>query len=499
MPRAALSAIRKYYASTSTMAVDGVDFVVEAGEIHALVGENGAGKSTLARILCGFEVPDAGTVSIHGRNMSFASHRDAERAGIGFVPQYSMLASSLSAADNVALGHEPRRLGIFLDKRRASYDFAMLAERFGFSVDADAPVATLSLAERREVEIMRALARGGDVLVLDEPTSILGDAETKALFALLHRLREAGTGIVYISHRTREILDIADRVSVMRSGRLATTMAASDLDDVSLAALIVRSTPERQTKRKTCEPGSIVFAMHGVSTRRRGAASLVNIELAVRAGEVVVVVALGGNGLDSLEDAATGIVHPDHGHVEVLGRDIHSIEQRELRTRILAYLPTDREGRGLCGRSSVAANAIAKRLPYYTFSEYMDGRKPHEEADAILDSFAVTNWERRRVDTLSGGNRQRVVAGRELCSQLPLVIAANPAQGLDSSARSMLFGRLRAMRDAGSGVLVLTSDPEDALDLADRTFSLYRGTLKPLDESGADAPSLAAAITGATP
>jgi len=210
--------------------------------------------------------------------------------------------------------------------------------------------------------------------------------------------------------------------------------------------------------------------MHGVSTRRRGAASLVNIELAVRAGEVVVVVALGGNGLDSLEDAATGIVHPDHGHVEVLGRDIHSIEQRELRTRILAYLPTDREGRGLCGRSSVAANAIAKRLPYYTFSEYMDGRKPHEEADAILDSFAVTNWERRRVDTLSGGNRQRVVAGRELCSQLPLVIAANPAQGLDSSARSMLFGRLRAMRDAGSGVLVLTSDPEDALDLADRTF-----------------------------
>jgi len=166
-----------------------------------------------------------------------------------------MLASSLSAADNVALGHEPRRLGIFLDKRRASYDFAMLAERFGFSVDADAPVATLSLAERREVEIMRALARGGDVLVLDEPTSILGDSETKALFALLHRLREAGTGIVYISHRTREILDIADRVSVMRSGRLATTMAASDLDDVSLAALIVRSTPERQTKRKTCRAG----------------------------------------------------------------------------------------------------------------------------------------------------------------------------------------------------------------------------------------------------
>lgn len=499
MPRAELSAIRKYYASTSTLAVDDVDFIVKAGEIHALVGENGAGKSTLARILCGFELPDAGTISIRGTARSFSSHRDAERAGIGFVPQYSMLAASLSAAENVALGHEPRRLGLFTDRRRVSYDFEMLAERFGFSVDADTPVSMLSLSERRQVEIMRALARGGDVLVLDEPTSILGDSETAALFALLHRLKDAGTGIVYISHRTREILDIADRVSVMRSGRLDTTTMASELDEERLAAMIVRSAPERQSKRMISEPGAVVFAMRGVNTTRRGIVALADINLEVRAGEVVVVVALGGNGLDSLEDAAAGLIHPEGGHIEVLGRDMRSINPRELRTRLVAYLPTDREGRGLCGRSSVAMNAIAKSLPRYGFAEYADGSKPHADAAAILESFMLTHWERRRVDTLSGGNRQRVVAGRELSGKPALVIAANPAQGLDSSARSMLFGRLRAMCDAGSAVLVLTSDPEDALDLADRTFSLYRGSLRLLDRLGADASSLAGAITGAMP
>lgn len=497
MPRAALHHIRKYYASTGILAVDDVDFVVEAGQIHALVGENGAGKSTLARILCGFEVPDAGTIAVRGTTLRFGSHRDAERSGIGFVPQYSMLAPSLSAAENVALGHEPRRLGVFIDKRRVSYDAAMLSERFGFSVDQDAPVSTLSLSERREVEIMRALARGGDVLVLDEPTSILGDAETKTLFALLRRLKDAGTGIVYISHRTREILDIADRVSVMRSGRLEGTHDVHNLDEASLAELIVGSAPERTTRMLASQSGPVAFAMHGVSTRPRGVVALVDVNIEVHSGEIVAVVALGENGLDSLEDVATGLAHPDNGTVTVLGHDMRSIPPRELRTRIMAYMPTDREARALCGRSSVAANAIAKRLPYYGFVEYANGRRPHDDAAAILEAFAVTNWKRRRADSLSGGNRQRVVAGRELEQGRPLVIAANPAQGLDSSARSMLFGRLASLRDAGTAVLVLTSDPEDALDLADRTFSLYRGTLAPLGLHAADAASLAAAITGA--
>ena len=498
MPRVALHHIRKYYASTGILAVDDVDFAVEAGQIHALVGENGAGKSTLARILCGFEVPDSGTIAVRGTTLRFGSHRDAERAGIGFVPQYSMLASSLSAAENVALGHEPRRLGVFIDKRRVSYEAAMLAERFGFSVDQDAPVSTLSLSERREVEIMRALARGGDVLVLDEPTSILGDAETKALFGLLRRLKEAGTGIVFISHRTKEILDIADRVSVMRAGRLEGTHDAHMLDEASLAELIVGSPPERRARRPVSLNGSVVFEMRGVSTRRRGVAALVDINIEVHSGEIVVVVALGGNGLDSLEDVATGLAHPDSGTVAVLGRDIRSIPPRELRTRIMAYMPTDREARALCGRSSVAANAIAKRLPYYGFMEYANGRRPHDDAGTILAAFAVPNWKRRRADSLSGGNRQRVVAGRELEQGRPLVVAANPAQGLDSSARSMLFSRLASLRDAGTAVIVLTSDPEDALDLADRTYSLYRGTLTPFDPHASDAATLAAAITGAT-
>ncbi|PKL26548.1 MAG: heme ABC transporter ATP-binding protein [Spirochaetae bacterium HGW-Spirochaetae-3] len=499
MQLATLTSIRKYYPSTNALAVDGADFSLERGEVHALVGENGAGKSTLAKILCGFESPDSGTVAIRGSPVSFSSHRDAEKAGIGFVPQYSMLAPGLSAADNVALGHEPRFLGVFSDRRRVAYDFSLLADRYGFSVNPDAIVSTLSASGRREVEILRALARGGGVLVLDEPTSILGERETEALFALIRRLKSAGAGIVYISHRAKEILDLADRISVMRAGRVERTIRPDDTDECGLADLIVRSSSCAAGTDSGSTPGKPGLTLRSVTLSRRGSDSLDGADLVVRKGEVVAVVALGGNGLDALEDVAAGVVGPDSGDVLVLGKDIHSYPPRILRSGVMAYIPTDREGRGLCAKASVALNAIAGRLRGYSFADFALGRAPLADADALLASFDVKNGGRRRVDTLSGGNRQRVVAARELDGPADVVVAANPTQGLDRSSRAALLSRLAEMRDEGSAVLLLSSDPEDASELADRSFVLYRGRLKALSGPGSDDSAIAAALTGVEP
>lgn len=492
-----LSSIRKYFPSTATLAVDDADFQLEAGEVHALVGENGAGKSTLARILCGFTAPDAGSMLVRGSQVKFASHRDAERVGIGFVPQYSMLADGLSAADNMALGHEPRRLGLFVDRRRSEYEFSILADRHGFSVDPKALVKDLSASARREVEILRALSRGGNVLVLDEPTSILGEAETESLFALIRRLKKAGTGIVYISHRAREILDLADRISVMRSGAVERTIDAGDIDECGLADLIVKSSACPAGPQAASSIGEPVLQMHDVSVSGLGDDSLSGIELCVRSGEIVSVLALGGNGLEALERVAVGIARPDHGDVLVQGKDIASYPASRLRSGIMAYIPTDREGAGLCSKASVASNAVAGRLWDYSFAQYARGHKPLDDAERMLDSFGVNKWKKRRVDTLSGGNRQRTVAARELSRPASIVVASNPAQGLDGASRAMLFARLTAMRDEGTAVLVLSSDPADAAELADRSFTLYRGRLSGLAGNSSDASSLASALTGA--
>ncbi len=492
-----LSGIHKFFPSTSTLALNGASLELRAGEVHTLVGENGAGKSTLARILCGFEQADSGSMELRGRPVRFLSHRDAERAGIGFVPQHSMLAMGLSAAENVALGREPRRLGLFTDKRRAEYDFSMLSERYGFDVDPRATVSSLAVSARKELEILRALARGGDILVLDEPTSILGETETAALFTLIRRLTSAGAGIVYISHRSKEILNLADRISVMRDGAVERTVQAAELDERTLAGLIVRGGSTPVSTGMPAEPGEPVLVMRGVSLP--GTNALSGVDLVVRSGEIVVVVALGGNGLEALEDIASGCVRPAAGDLLVLGRDMASWPRRELRTKLMAYIPTDREQRGLCLRSSVASNVLAGSLFEYSFAGFAAGTGPLRDAAAMLAGFGVRSWERRRAETLSGGNRQRVVAARELGGSPKLVVAANPVQGLDGTSRAAMFARLVELRDKGAAILVLSSDPEDAAELADRSFALYRGRLRPLDGTETHDSAFAAALTGALP
>ena len=496
-----LKGIRKYFPSTGTLAVEGAAFSVRRGEVHALVGENGAGKSTLARIMCGLEKPDSGTLTVRGSPARFASHRDAERLGIGIVPQYSMLASNLTAAENVALGHEPLLAGFFYDKKKAAYDLSLLCGRYGFTLDPDVPVSFLPNAQKREAEILRALARGADVLILDEPTSILAEHETEALFALIRRLTAAGTGIVYISHRSKEILNLADRITVMRDGKVVRTLPAAGLEECDLADLIVRANACELDSSSTTRPGETALEFRNVSMKAPSGSTfdaIQDLNLVVRSGEVVGVVALGGNGLDVLEDLASGLIQPDRGAILVQGQTLSGIDPRKLRTAIMAYLPTDREYRGLCSSTTVKCNLVSKRLQNYGFTAFARGLLQDKDADRLRETFGIKGGKDQAVPTLSGGNKQRLVAARELDGYRPVVLAANPAQGLDMAARTLLFQRLRAARDAGAAVLLLTSDPEDLADLADRSLALYRGRLFPVNNVNLHDGRLASILTGAS-
>jgi simple sugar transport system ATP-binding protein len=491
-----LRAIHKFFPSTATQALSGADFSLRAGEVHALVGENGAGKSTLARVACGLLAPDSGSLLVQGAELSFKSHRDAENAGIGFVPQYSMLAPGLTVAQNLSLGHEPRRFGIFYDGAKALYEAAMLGERYGFSVNPAALVADLGPAQRREAEILRAMARGARILILDEPTSILSESEAQALFALIERLSQAGAGVVYISHRAKEILDIADRVTVLREGRSIATVAAGGLDECALAELIITTGSCASDRRHETEAGRPVLELRGALLGGEAGAGMA-VDLVVRAGEAVGVAALAGNYLDALEELAVGLRPAGRGQVLLLGKDLSSYDPATLYTRLLAYLPTDREGRGLSGRSTLQDNLLAKRLPSYSFAAFALQKEPARDAAALAAGFKVKGRLCRPADSLSGGNRQRMVAARELEGTPALIVAANPAQGLDPGGRAHIMRRLAELRASGSALLILSSDPEDLAELADRSFALYRGRLAPLAPEELDTQSFASLLTGA--
>lgn len=476
-----LQSVSKTFASTGTRALDGVDLVLQAGRIHALVGENGAGKSTLARILCGFERADSGHVRIGGQVLRFASHREAERAGIGFVPQYGMLAEELSVFENLALGHEPCRFGFVYDRQRARRSAQQLCQKYGFTINVDSAVSGLSAAKRREAEILRALARASQVLVLDEPTTVLSESECQHLFALLNSLRAEGLAILYISHRSKELLALADTLTVLRDGRVETVRSMSGLDECSLAQLIVRSSACPAFSGSPSHPGTAVLELEAVCVQGRGADSLEALDLKVHAGEIVGVVALGNNGLETMEKVVSGRLLPDSGQVRLSGKPLTAWDSSSLRTRLLGYIATDREVSSLCMQASIRDNALAKRLRAYPGWRFIRGREPASFATQLLHKAGIKARPGNPTGSLSGGNRQRLLANRELELRAACLIAANPAQGLDSASRTELLQRIQQQRDAGCAVLLLSSDLEDIAAIADRAYVLYRGSLQAVD------------------
>jgi simple sugar transport system ATP-binding protein len=474
--------ITKCFGTTGICADDGVDLSLSEGETRAVIGENGAGKSTLARILAGLIVPDSGELYVRGKRLGWGSVRAAETAGIGFVPQQSLLALDLTVAENIALGREPRTMGLFVSRRKAYVEAALLVERFGFRLDPDARISSLSAAERRQAEIARALARGGDILILDEPTSILSETESGRLFELLGRLTETGKSVILITHRLSEVMTIADSMTVLREGRVVAQALVGEKSETEIASLMARRSMSRSmagaasrnvSSFREARPGAPVFELRDL-VLSRGSRPL---SLSVESGEILGVAALAGNGIARLEDYASGMIESSRGEVLVGGRRIDSIPREELRETMLAYIPSDREGRGLCLSAALRDNILALRMRDFGAVDWIGTARRDAAARAAAVSVGIVAEPQVPAAALSGGNRQRLLLARELDRPRPVLVLAEPLQGLDLVSQAEIEALIRELAARGSAILLLSSNVEELIGLADRTMALYRGEI----------------------
>jgi simple sugar transport system ATP-binding protein len=474
MPGVTMEGIRKLYPASGVLANDGASLRVEAGEIHALVGENGAGKTTLMRVLYGLERPDAGAIGVGGKPVRIASPQAAKALGIGMVQQHFTTIADFSVAENVVLGSEPRRASLFLDRSRAEREVAAIMADNGFRIDASARASSLAIGERQQLEIAKLLYRRAEILILDEPTAVLAEQETRSFFATLRRLREAGKTVIIITHKVREVKEIADAVTVMRRGRTVARVSAKDVDEAGIARLMMGEGgfPALDARVGRVEPGPVVFAMRSVSLSRRGRGGRPLVDgasLEVRSGEALGLCGVVGNGLGALEDLASGLVRPSSGEVLLGGRPLRRRDPR------LGYVPSDRMRRGACLDATVLDNLIAlDRASFFPHGIADPARSLAFARDAIA-RFSIAARPGDKASSLSGGNVQKLVLARELSGESSFLLFSNPTWGLDVASMEFVYRSLVAAKERGAGILLISANLDEILMLSDRVSVMYRG------------------------
>ena len=460
-----------------------VDLSVAAGTVHGIVGENGAGKSTLMSILYGFYQADAGSIAIEGRPAAITGSREAIALGIGMVHQHFMLVDTLSALDNVMLGAEP---GWLLMPARAAVRQRLqaLMHDTGMVVDLDAQVADLPVGERQRLEILKALYRGARILILDEPTAVLTPAETEQLFATLRKLRERGTTILLITHKLKEIMALCDAVTVMRGGQvvLDCAIAATSID--GLAEAMVGRRVHTGQEARAGKPGAALVQAQGLSwADALGVARLAEVSITLHAGEIVGVAGVSGNGQSELLDVLAGLQAPAAGEMQVSGERFtpeHWLDPRRARELRIAHVPEDRHRRGLvlpfdAWESSVLGYHERAR---YSRAGWMHKRAMNDDCGAMMERYDVRPRNPQlRSSRFSGGNQQKLVLAREAAFEPRVLLVGQPTRGVDIGAIEFIHGRLRAMRDAGGAVLVVSSELDEILALSDRVIVMNAGRI----------------------
>jgi ABC-type uncharacterized transport system ATPase subunit len=486
------------------VANDHIDLTVEPGEVHALLGENGAGKSTLMNQLYGLLQPDAGEILVDGEPRQIRSPRDAIAAGIGMVHQHFMLVPVFTVAENIALGAERTRGGPagWLDQRRARREVVRVSERYGLPVDPDAVVENLPVGAQQRVEIVKALTREVDLLILDEPTAVLTPQETDELLAVMRTLTDAGKSIVFITHKLKEVTAIADRITVIRRGRTVAT-ATPDTAEDELAALMVGREVILEVNKAPAEPGRPVLTVSGlIVDDDRGVRAVDGVDLVVRAGEVLGIAGVQGNGQTELVEAVLGLRKPRAGTVHLDHEDLVGQRTKDILRSGVGYVPEDRSVDGVVKEFTVAENLV---LDMYDRPPYGNRFRLHPEAitesarDKISRFDVRTSSAEATVSTLSGGNQQKVVVAREMSRPLRLFVAAQPTRGVDVGSIEFIHGRIIHERDIGTAVLLVSSELDEVVGLADRIAVMYRGRI--LAVVSADTPReeiglLMAGITG---
>jgi general nucleoside transport system ATP-binding protein len=464
----------------SLVANDRIDLTVAPGQVHALLGENGAGKSTLMNVLFGLLQPDEGEILLDGKPTQFTSPRDAINAGIGMVHQHFMLVPVFTVAENVTLGHEENRPTGLLDRRKARADVRELSRKYGLEVDPDALVENLPVGIQQRVEIVKALVRNANVLILDEPTAVLTPAETLDLFRIIRELKAGGTSIIFISHKLKEVQAIADTISVLRRGQVVGQAAPTATED-QLAALMVGRDVQLVVSKDPAKPGEVVLEVDGLTvTDETGRIWVNDLGFDVRAGEILGVAGVQGNGQTELCEALMGLRPVAAGQITLHGTDITHATPRQRLHAGIGYIPEDRQEDGLIGPFTVAENMV---LDVYDRKPYASGIRLNLDAIAKNAAERIPEFDVRTtsagnpVGTLSGGNQQKVILARELGHEPQLLIASQPTRGLDVGSIEFVHKRIVAARDAGAAVMIVSAELDEIYALADRIAVMYEGRI----------------------
>jgi ABC-type uncharacterized transport system ATPase subunit len=454
---------------------------VRGGEILALLGENGAGKTTLMNIVSGLYRPDSGQILIDGKEVRFAGPGDAIRAGIGMVHQHFMLVPVFTVAENVVLGVEPTGRLDRLDLARARADVRSISMAHRLDVDPDAVIEQLPVGIQQRVEIIKVLFRSANVVIFDEPTAVLTPQEVEEFFAIVRSLRDAGKALIFITHKLHEVLEVADRISVLRRGAIVGERTAGSATDAELAELMVGRAVRFTVERKPSRPGKVVLEATNLRVlSERDEVMVDGIDLTVREGEVVGIAGVQGNGQTELTEALTGLRRAIGGTVTFLGKEIARASARERHRLGIAHVPEDRQRMGLVGAFDIAENMI---LDTYYDRRFSSGLSLHwrdvEEAcvKEVIDFDVRTPSIFALASHLSGGNQQKLIVARELSRPIKLLIAAQPTRGLDVGSIEYIHKRIIAVRDAGVGVLILSTELDEILALSDRILVMYRGRI----------------------
>jgi simple sugar transport system ATP-binding protein len=484
------------------VANDAIDLVVESGEIHSLLGENGAGKSTLMNVLFGLYSADAGQILLNDKIVNFSGPGDAMAAGIGMVHQHFMLIPVFTVAENVALGHEPTKgLGV-LDLEAARKLVSEISDRFGFSVDPDALVEDLPVGVQQRVEIIKSLARDAKILVLDEPTAVLTPQETDELMEIMRDLAKSGTSIVFITHKLREVKAVADKITVIRQGRVIGQAKPTD-STAELASLMVGREVDLTVEKIPASPGNLILKVNQASVLDdRDQLAVKSVSFEVRAGEILAIAGVQGNGQTELAEAIVGLQEHVTGNISLEGRDITRSSVRGALHAGIAFVPESREEDGLISSFSIEENLILDLhdLPPYAKGLVISPTVVSLEAQKRVKEFDIRAQSAKdKVSSLSGGNKQKVVLARELSRPVKLVVASQPTRGIDVGSIEFVHKKIIAERDAGRAVLLFSTELDEVSALADRIAVMYRGefiAIVPADTSREDLGLLMAGVRG---
>ena len=462
------------------LANDHISFTLMPGEIHALLGENGAGKSTLMNIIYGLYEQDEGEILVHGKSTEINNPNDAIALGIGMVHQHFMLVPTLTVTENIILGNEVTS-GLTLDRRGAAKRIRELSEQYGLAIDTDAYVRDISVGHQQRVEIVKALYRGADILILDEPTAVLTPQEADDLFAVIRTLVEQGKSIIFITHKLREVLALADRISVLRHGKLVGSTTPEEATESSIASMMVGRDVVLVVEKEPAKPGKAILELNNLFVREDRDLMAVNgVSLEVRAGEILGIAGVQGNGQTELVEAIVGLRRVEEGTVRIAGQNATNASPRKITEIGVGHIPEDRQADGLVTSYTIADNLVLNTYYQSPFARGLLRNEAaiQEQAEQLVKKFDVrTPSIVTSAGSLSGGNQQKVIVAREFTRPVKLIIAAQPTRGVDVGSIEFIHSQLVELRDQGAAVLLVSAELDEILALSDRIAVMYHGKI----------------------